>query len=79
MNDTDAPGGALCGPATKEATRRPNGHPRWCYHCRTRRTFHFVTRVPDPSSYYGPTPSVECATCGTRDGDMFPGRYREWE
>ena len=30
-------------------------------------------------AWYGPTPHIECATCKTWDGDLFPGLSREWE
>jgi hypothetical protein len=32
----------------------------------------------DPVSYYGPHASIECEH-GHSDGDIFPGRIREWD
>lgn len=62
--------------------RKPNGEVRWCFYCRARVAFDFVVRGntdPDYDDYYGPAPSIECAEKGHGDGDMFPGRYREWD
>ena len=72
-------GGSICGEEMREVRREPDGAERWCYHCRTRRPFDFVVRAPVGPSWYDPNPGVECATCHLRDGDLFPGRYREWE
>lgn len=66
------------GPPMKEVTREPSGE-RWCFTCRKRREFEFVVMAPAEPSYYGPSPSMECTTCKTSDGDLFPGREREWE
>lgn len=75
--------GAICGEPMEEVMRKPDGEPRYCFVCRTRRAFDYVNMAPVPDrenpSYYGPTPSIECQHCHTTDGDMFPGRYREWE
>lgn len=63
----------------QETYRRPDGE-RWCFICRRVRAFVYVVDAPtDPESYYGPTPSIRCESCGTVDGDCFPGRQREWE
>ena len=63
----------------KEVVRRPDGKWRWCFTCRKQRRFEYVVQVPvDPMSWYGQSPKIECATCHTIDGDMFPGTYREW-
>ena len=43
------------------------------------RGFVFVVTAPVGPSYYGPSLSVQCAACGTSDGDLFPGRTREWD
>lgn len=52
---------------------------RWCFRCRKRRLFVQFTHVPDdPMSYYGAHYTVSCLS-GHDDGDLFPGRYREWE
>jgi hypothetical protein len=70
----------VCGPgATEEVVRRPSGESRWCFQCRKRVPFVFtVTREIAPS-YYDPWPAVECEPEGHNDGDLFPGRYREWD
>lgn len=64
------------GPATEEVTRKPDGE-HWCFVCRKRRRFDFVVRAPIEPSYYGPNPSIVCEL-GHTDGDLFPGRFREW-
>lgn len=71
---------SICyGPALEEVVRRADGNPRWCFTCRRVRAFLYIVQAPVEMSYYGPTPHIECATCGTWDGDLFPGREREWE
>ena len=64
------------GPEMAEVRREPDGE-RWCFVCRKRRRFDFVVRAPVEPSYYGPNPFIECEK-GHEDGDLFPGRYREW-
>jgi hypothetical protein len=71
--------GVICGEAMEEVTRRPHGNERFCFHCRAKRQFEYVVMAPTELSYYGPTPAIECATCRTVDGDLFPGNEREWE
>lgn len=57
----------------------PHGDVRWCFTCRKRVPFTIQYWRPiDPMSYYGPHASVKCEQ-GHRDGDLFPGTYREWE
>lgn len=68
-----------CGPELEEVVRRTDGDPRWCFRCRKPRGFLYVVQAPVGLSWYGPTPHVECATCGAHDGDLFPGIAREWE
>lgn len=73
---------------SEDVVRRPDGV-RWCFTCRKRCEFVFVQSNPvvDPdrpledqtAAWYGPSFHVECGTCGTWDGDCFPGTYREWE
>ncbi len=70
---------AICGEQLEEVQRRPHGEERWCFQCRTYRPFELVVMAPVEMSYYGPTPSIRCAHCDTVDGDLFPGREREWE
>lgn len=51
---------------------------RWCFRCRKRVTFTRTVHVPtDPMSYYGPHTTIECER-GHGNGDLFPGRWREW-
>lgn len=69
----------VCREELQEVVRKPHGKPRHCFHCRKTGEFLYVVEAPVGLSYYGPTPRVECATCGTIDGDLFPGRGREWE
>lgn len=52
---------------------------RWCFRCRKRREFLYLVTADVEPSYYGPNPSVRCAECNLVDGDLFPGREREWE
>ncbi len=62
-----------------EVQRRHDGDARWCFACRSPRSFERVVTAPeDPMSYYGPTTSIRCAHCGEEDSDLFPGRIREW-
>lgn len=67
-----------CGPIMREHVRRPDGE-RWCFRCRTHRQFEYVVKVPVGESYYGPYQYIECGTCHLLDGDLFPGRFREWD
>lgn len=64
---------------TKEIHREGLGD-RWCFGCRRKVEFvYIVTDVVAEMSYYDPWPSVECVPSRHHDGDLFPGRYREWE
>lgn len=67
------------GPAMREVTRKPNGEARYCFKCRARREFLFIVTAPIVPDYYGPIADIRCGTCDTSDGDLFPGREREWE
>jgi len=71
--------GAICGDGMREVVRRSDGGPRWCFRCRKVRAFVFRVMSPGRMSYYGPVPSIRCGTCELLDGDLFPGRFREWE
>lgn len=69
----------LCrGPRMREASREDTAI-RWCFKERKRVMFQKVVTVPDEPSYYGPHVYIECTSCGTIDGDCFPGHEREWE
>lgn len=73
-------GGYLCrSTGTRELVRRRDGRKRWCFKCRAVRRFEYVVRADIEPSWYDPCPSIECAVCETSDGDLFPGRTREWE
>jgi len=61
----------------EEVKREPDGE-RWCFQCRKRRVFEYVVSAPVEMSYYGPRCSIECSVCHLSDGDLFPGRFREW-
>ena len=67
------------GPAMVEVVRRRDGQPRWCFKCRKRRDFLYIVTAPVEPDWYGPHADVKCGTCDTSDGDLFPGRIREWE
>jgi hypothetical protein len=66
------------GPEMKEVVRRSEGE-KWCFCCRARREFFYIVTAPVIPSYYGPNADIQCGTCNTSDGDLFPGREREWE
>lgn len=61
-----------------EVFRKDDGE-RWCFRCRKRCRFERVRQAPAGMSYYGPNDKIECVSCRTTDGDLFPGQYREWE
>jgi hypothetical protein len=71
--------GYICREQMRVTVRRPHGEPRWCFRCRKVRPFIFRVMSPVGMSYYGPVPSIRCGTCDLVDGDLFPGRQREWE
>lgn len=71
----------VCGPGPmKVVYREPHGEGHlWCFQCRKRVPFEFIVRRSTAEmDWYGPSPSVECAA-GHKDGDLFPGRVREWD
>lgn len=65
------------GPVMEEVHRESLGT-RWCFRCRGRTEFDYVVTAPKVPSYYGPTPSVQCAS-GHHDGDIGFGGSREWD
>jgi len=67
------------GPEMVEVVNRRDGKTRWCFVCRKRREFRYIVMAPTEPSYYGPHADIKCAHCKTSDGDLFPGREREWE
>jgi hypothetical protein len=62
-----------------EVVNRPDGEVRWCFVCRKRREFRYIVMAPVTMDWYGPYADIKCAHCRTSDGDLFPGREREWE
>lgn len=70
----------MCGPGPLvEKVRKPDGETRWCFQCRARVSFDYVYRDTPEPTYWGGVPSIECRERGHHNGDLFPGRYREWE
>lgn len=69
----------VCREEMKEVRRETDREPRWCFVERKVTRHEIVVKMPVGRSYYGPSPSVRCASCGTADADLFPGRVREWE
>jgi hypothetical protein len=61
-----------CGTCGRRITRPDPVRGRWRHDDR-------VVTAPVGPSYYGPNPSIRCASCGTTDADLFPGRVREWD
>ena len=67
------------GPAMVEVVNRVDGETRWCFNCRQPREFRYIVMAPVEPDWYGPHADVKCGHCRTSDGDLFPGREREWE
>jgi hypothetical protein len=67
----------ICTTPMREIHRETVGV-RWCFVCRKRREFVYVVTATIEPSYYDPNPAIECTVCGRIDGDLFPGRSREW-
>ena len=67
------------GPPMRIDRDEPHGEIRWCFNCRAKREFRFIVKVPMGMSYYGPEADIVCGHCRTSDGDLFPGRFREWD
>lgn len=66
-------------PGATYVIRRKELGERWCFRCRERRNFIYTLTAEVEPSYYDPNPDVKCGHCGKSDGDLFPGREREWE
>lgn len=62
----------------REVKRRSEGV-KWCFHCRKRQEFWFIVTAPIVPDWYGPIADVRCGHCNASDGDLFPGREREWD
>lgn len=67
----------ICREEMREVHREDIGR-RFCFYCRKHVEFMYVVTAPVRLSYYGPNPSIQCPR-GHVDGDLFPGRVREWE
>lgn len=68
----------ICREEMREVHRESLGE-RWCFRCRKRREFLYIVTAPVAPSYYGPNPSIRCASCDQIDGDVGFGGGREWE
>ena len=66
------------GPEMVEVKRESEGV-KWCFHCRKHREFFYIVTAPVVMDWYGPNADIRCGACNTSDGDLFPGREREWE
>lgn len=66
------------GPELEVVVDKTDGEPRWCFVCRKHVEFRFTVEAPKEQSYWGPVPSIQCVH-GHTDGDLFPGRAREWK
>lgn len=88
MIEQIAPNVTVCtGPAMEERSRESMGV-RWCFKCRGRHEFFWIVMVPvidfsnEASIYaamWGPTAHSICTGCGQSWGELFPGRFYQWE
>jgi hypothetical protein len=69
----------VCYPGRQERIRHESRGERYCFRCRKSREFFYDIWVEIEPSYYATNPSIVCGTCNLTDGDLFPGRFREWE
>lgn len=65
------------GPEMEAVVDEPDGERRWCFACRERVDFRFIVEASKEPSYWPPFTSIQCVH-GHIDGDLFPGRAREW-
>lgn len=65
------------GPELETVVDEPDGGVRWCFVCRKRIEFRFIVEAPKEPSYWPPCSSIQCVNSHI-DGDLFPGRAREW-
>lgn len=72
-------GGVICRSGPQKLIHHEHDGFRWCFRCRKQRDFWFDVWAEIEPSWYGPNPSIRCGCCSTVDGDLFPGRAREWE
>ena len=72
-------GAIICSGGPQEMIHDESVGERWCFHCRARRDFRYQVWADVKPSYYPPTPSIRCVHCDALDGDLFPGRAREWD
>lgn len=69
----------VCGPGAFEEHHRSSEGVHWCFRHRGRAEFVRICYRETSPSYYGPWAEITCTACGEVDGDLFPGRVREWE
>lgn len=69
----------ICYGAEHREVRRESEGVKWCFQCRKRAEFFYVVTTPIVPDYYGPMANIRCGSCDASDGDLFPGREREWE
>lgn len=90
-----ATGVSICHAPAKHVLDREEVHSEssWCFRCRGRHDFMWrVYAVPqeatsallDSDNPYAdvwcePYAQIECGSCGSVDGDLFPGWIREWD
>lgn len=67
----------VCGPGTLTVLQEKPIGERWCFKCRARVDFVDVLLGEVAPSWYAPQWGVKCVN-GHEDGDLFPGRYREY-
>lgn len=71
----------ICGPRSYRLVSLRTHRVAWCFRCRKHRAH--MEKVEAPTDIedmmWGPIARVYCAACGLTDGDMFPGRWREWD
>lgn len=68
----------ICSPGEVKTIAEESVGIKWCFICRSRVQFTDVLKGEIGPSYYGPWWSRICSA-GHLDGDLFPGRYREYE
>jgi hypothetical protein len=69
----------VCMPGETHVVKSEGLGERWCFRCRRKVDFLFTVTSEIEMSYYSPWPQVACMPAGHVDGDLFPGRYREWD
>jgi hypothetical protein len=67
----------VCGPGMREVAREESAGIQWCFRCRKRVEFTDRLMADIQPSYYEPNWVRKCPK-GHEDGDLFPGRWREF-